>query len=43
MTQLIGGDELPEFSLKVGESGSISVPADIETDFAIVLFYRGHW
>jgi len=43
MTQLNMGDQLPEFTLKVGESGSISLPSEIETDYAIILFYRGHW
>jgi len=43
MTQLNMGDTLPGFTLKVGESGSVTLPTDIETDFAIILFYRGHW
>jgi peroxiredoxin len=43
MNKLDGGDQLPDFSLKVGESGSINLPADIETEYGIVLFYRGHW
>ena len=43
MTQLNMGDQLPEFTLKIGESDSITLPNDIETDFAIILFYRGHW
>ena len=43
MAQLNMGDQLPEFTLKVGESNSVTLPTDIETDFAIILFYRGHW
>lgn len=43
MTQLNMGGQLPDFSLKVGESETISLPSDIETDYAIILFYRGHW
>ena len=43
MTQLNMGGQLPDFSLNVGESETISLPSDIETDYAIILFYRGHW
>lgn len=43
MSKLDAGEQLPSFSLKVGESGSISLPDDIKTDYAIILFYRGHW
>ena len=43
MNQLDGGDQLPDLSLRVGESDSVNLPADIETDYAIILFYRGHW
>jgi len=43
MSKLDGGDQLPDLSLKVGTSGTLSLPADIETDYAIILFYRGHW
>lgn len=40
---LNGGDILPEFSLRVGEGDVLHLPADIGTDYAIILFYRGHW
>jgi peroxiredoxin len=43
MNKLQNGDQLPPISLKVGESGIIHLPADIATDYAIILFYRGHW
>ena len=43
MSKLDAGDMLPDVSIKVGESETISLPADITTDYAIVLFYRGHW
>jgi peroxiredoxin len=37
------GDQLPEFSLNIGESGTLNLPADIQTSYAIIIFYRGHW
>jgi peroxiredoxin len=43
MALLSGGDTLPDFTLKVGDRDSISLPSDIESDFAVILFYRGHW
>ncbi len=43
MNKLDSGDQLHEFSLKVGEADSLNLPNDIETDYGIILFYRGHW
>ncbi len=43
MALLSGGATLPDFTPKVGDSDSILLPSDIESDFAIILFYRGHW
>ncbi len=41
--RLDGGGQLPELKLKVGQTDVISLPNDIETDYAIILFYRGYW
>lgn len=43
MEKLDAGGMLPDVTLNIGESGKINLPADISTDYAIVLFYRGHW
>jgi hypothetical protein len=44
MTQkLDSGDVFPETALKLVGGGSVSIPRDLETDYAVVLFYRGHW
>ncbi len=43
MKKLDNGDQLPEFTLNIGDSEHIVLPKDIDTDYAIVLFYRGHW
>jgi peroxiredoxin len=41
--KLRSGDKLPSLSLNLVSGGSVTLPDDIETDFAVVLFYRGHW
>ena len=41
--KLAGGDTFPELTLDIAGNGQMTLPADIETPFAIVLFYRGHW
>jgi peroxiredoxin len=40
---LNNGDQLPDFTLNIGESDTLNLPADIQTKYAIILFYRGHW
>ena len=41
--KLAGGDTFPELTLDIAGIGQMTLPGDIETPFAIVLFYRGHW
>lgn len=41
--QLGAGEQLPQLQLNVVGGDSITLPDDIETDYAVVLFYRGHW
>jgi len=41
--KLRSGDTLPALSLNPVGGGTVNLPGDIETDFAVVLFYRGHW
>jgi len=36
-------DTFPEVTLTTVGDTPIVLPGDIETDYAIVLFYRGHW
>ncbi len=36
-------DSFPELTLTTTEERTIRLPADIDADYAIVLFYRGHW
>lgn len=43
MNKIDMGGQLPEFTLQVGVSETINLPSDIESDYAVILFYRGHW
>jgi hypothetical protein len=36
-------DTFPELELSLAGGGSLTLPADISTPYAVVLFYRGHW
>lgn len=36
-------DQFPEITLTSTDDSVIRLPADIEADYAVVLFYRGHW
>jgi len=36
-------DTFPEVTLTTVEDAQIHLPRDIGTDYAVVLFYRGHW
>ena len=37
------GAKFPSMSLKTVGGGTITLPDDISTRYAAVLFYRGHW
>jgi len=41
--KLGSGDKLPAITLGLVGGGSITLPGDLESDFGVVLFYRGHW
>ena len=37
------GNKFPALNLNLREAGDLVLPRDIETNYAIVLFYRGYW
>ena len=37
------GDTFPALTLHIAGAGTLNLPADITTPYAILLFYRGHW
>jgi peroxiredoxin len=36
-------DTFPSITLSIAGGGTLTVPDEIETPYAILLFYRGHW
>jgi len=44
MGQKLGiGDAFPDVTLQLVGGASISLPRELTTPYAVVLFYRGHW
>jgi hypothetical protein len=41
--KLYSGEAFPDLSLTLNDGRTIVVPAGLEADWRIVLFYRGHW
>ncbi len=41
--KLEGGDQFPQLELNTEDGSTVTLPDDIGTPQAIVLFYRGHW
>ena len=41
--KLEAGDQFPQITLNVEDGTTVTLPDDIGTPQAIVLFYRGHW
>ena len=37
------GAKMPSMTFKTVDGGTITIPDDITTRYAAVLFYRGHW
>lgn len=41
--KLNAGDTFPQLSLKLVAGGAVTIPDDLESKYAVVLFDRGHW
>lgn len=41
--KLAAGDMFPQLKLTAPGGNQFVLPDDIDSDYAIVLFYRGHW
>jgi len=37
------GDRLPRITLKMLDSGTLTLPDDAPSRYTALLFYRGHW
>ena len=42
-SKLQGGDVLPTMTLHLAGGGEVTLPADLQTPYGVLLFYRGHW
>lgn len=41
--KLDSGDSFPSTTLQLAGGGSVTLPDDLQTEYGVVLFYRGHW
>ncbi len=41
--KLNAGDQFPSMTLTLTSGESLHLPGDLESDYTVVLFYRGHW
>lgn len=41
--KLYKGGQFPDIELAIAAGGRLRVPADIDTPYAFLLFYRGYW
>ena len=41
--KLDAGEVFPSTSLQLVDGRTVRLPDDLATDYAVVLFYRGHW
>jgi len=41
--KLNAGDQFPSITMHVGADQTITVPEDLDSDYTMVLIYRGHW
>lgn len=43
MERLSAGDAFPEFRVTTVEGQGLSIPAELQGEYAIILFYRAWW
>jgi peroxiredoxin len=41
--QLTPGAVFPDLTLNIAGGGTLKLPADLDSTYTVVLFYRGHW
>jgi len=41
--KLNAGDPFPQLTLDITDGSKLTLPDDVSTPWAVVLFYRGHW
>lgn len=44
MSEKLGiGSAFPSLTLNLVDGGTLNVPGGLDTDWKVILFYRGHW
>ena len=44
MSEKLGiGSEFPSLTINLVSGGTMNLPGDLDTDWKVILFYRGHW
>jgi len=44
MTDLLNtGNTFPTLSFSLSGGGTLTTPDDLDSDFSVLIFYRGHW
>ncbi len=41
--KLDAGDRFPDMTLTLAGGGSVTLPDGLDSDYNVILFYRGHW
>lgn len=41
--KLNAGDSFPELTLSLVGGETLHLPAQLDADYRVILFYRGHW
>lgn len=41
--KLNAGDDFPTLTLNLVGGGALALPAQLDSSYSVVLFYRGHW
>ena len=36
-------DQFPDMTLTTAGGEALRLPVDVDADYAVILFYRGHW
>jgi peroxiredoxin len=41
--QLNPGDSFPSFTVPITDGRTMTIPADLKGEYAVIIFYRGIW
>ncbi len=41
--QLNPGDAFPNFTVPTADGRALNIPADLQGDYAVIIYYRGIW